>query len=910
MALIASLWAPPANAYPIEFRSEAEARGYLPQDLPLKPVPPRPAELRAPQTAPIVRRLRPASDGPCVAAGALSGKSVYLSPGHGWYYSDGWHTQRGNVLGVVEDLSNADGVDEFLVPYLLNAGALVVPVREIDPTMQMVILDDSDGTKSPARGRYVETGSGAAFIASTAKGWGHPPQPITGTTNPFLLGADRLLSAAPVETARATFALNVPKAGFYNVYLAYSMSSTRASDAHVSVVHPGGETWLLVDQRRMGGTWLLLGRFYFDAGTDEKSGAVVVSNESQDVGSTISVDAVRIGGGLGVIDRGGGSSKQARADECCRYHAQFVGAPSTIYDASSGLDSTDDVSCRSRLAQWLHAVGEPAVFVSHHSNAFDGTDRGTESYIYGPNPPDGSYQPTAATLALGSDKLAKAVHDQVISDLRAGFDPGWTDRKVKSAYFGELNTAYQNEMPSMLIEIAFHDEKSDIAALKEARFRRLVARAITKGIVRYFAAHEGTAAVFAPEPPTAVIARSTAPGQVTVSWSPPAAGGALGGPATSYRVYRGTHGYAFDEGTDSRGHTSLTLAGLTPGQIVYLRVTATNDGGESLPGPTLAVGPSATGQAPVLLVTAFDRFDAAMNLKPVYPIVGAADRLFIDSINNGTYLVPHATALAPTAQPFDACTHGAVVTGAAHLGSYRLVVWQGGKGLSADAALSVSARQALAQAHASGVSLVLSGSTIARTSSNGSVDDQLFLSDTLHASSLGVDGAPGKISPRDGVLEGLAAWELSTADTGPYDVQFPDVLAPVGAAAAAAVYEGGGEAVVAHRVGSNRPCTVLLGFPLETVVPSARQAQILERLLGYCPVTAPPGPPPDATPTPDAATPDASVRDALLADVAHGEQGTPTAGCGCELTHRSPIPFAVSLVVLGAWLALRRRSRR
>jgi hypothetical protein len=914
LSVIASLWTAPVAAYPTEFRSEAEARGHLPQEPPLPPVPPRPAELHAPQTTPIVRRLRPGSDGPRVAAGALSGKSVYLSPGHGWYYSSGWHTQRGNVLGVVEDLSNADGVDEFLVPYLLNAGALVVPVREIDPTTQMVILDDSDGIQSPARGRYVETGSGAAFIASTTKGWGHPPTTITGTTNPFLLGTDRLLKAAPIETARATFALAVPQAGFYNVYLAYAMSSTRASDAHVIVVHPGGRTELLVDQRRMGGTWLLLGRFYFDAGTDDKRGAIVVTNESQDVGSTISVDAVRIGGGLGLLDRGGGASKQARADECCRYHAQFVGAPSTVYDASTGVDNTDDVSCRSRLAQWLHAVGEPAVFVSHHSNAFDGTDRGTESYIYGPNAPDGSYQPTAAALALGSDKLAKAVHDQVVADLRGGFEPGWTDRKLKSAYFGEINPAYQNEMPSMLIEIAFHDEKTDIAALKEARFRRLVARAITKGIVKYFAAKDGTVAVFSPEPPTAVVARGTGAGDVTVSWSPPPTGGPLGSPATSYRVYRGGHGYAFDEGSDTRGQTSLTLTGLAPGQIVYLRVTATNDGGESLPSPTLAVSPSATGHAPLLLVAGFERFDAAMNLKPVYPIVGATDRLFIDRINNGTYLVQHATAVAPTTYAFDSCTHDAV-GGAVSLAAYRLVLWQGGKGVTPDAALSANARQTLEQAHAAGVSLVLSGSTIARTSSAGSVDDQLFLGSSLHASFLGVAGAPGKIAPQIGVLEGLTPWELSTADVAPYDVQLPDGVAPIGAAASAASYQGGDGAIVVHRVGPGRPCTVLLGFPLETIVPAERQAQIVARLVDYCPVAPPPGPIADAAPAPDIVAPDASIPDAArpvdaIAD--HGDQSAPAStGCGCEVARAPMAPLAASIVVLGAWLlALRRRLRR
>ncbi|MFH1132667.1 MAG: N-acetylmuramoyl-L-alanine amidase, partial [Pseudomonadota bacterium] len=157
----------------------------------------------------------------------MSEKSVYLSPGHGWTYtsSSGWYTQRGNTLGLVEDLSNADGIDQFLVPYLLRAGALVVPVREIDPTINMVILDDSDGSQAPSRGQYVESGDPSVFSTSSSEGWGHPGFPLTGETNPFSLGNNRLMNTSVKETARTTYALNVPENGYYNVYISYSMFS-------------------------------------------------------------------------------------------------------------------------------------------------------------------------------------------------------------------------------------------------------------------------------------------------------------------------------------------------------------------------------------------------------------------------------------------------------------------------------------------------------------------------------------------------------------------------------------------------------------------------------------------------------------------------------------------------------------
>ena len=57
-----------------------------------------------------------------------------------------------------------------------------------------------------------------------------------------------------------------------------------------------------MNQRRHGGTWVLLGRFHFDAAQPAR---VVVQNDSAQAGN-VSLDAVRFGGGMGFIDRGGG----------------------------------------------------------------------------------------------------------------------------------------------------------------------------------------------------------------------------------------------------------------------------------------------------------------------------------------------------------------------------------------------------------------------------------------------------------------------------------------------------------------------------------------------------------------------------------------------------------------------------
>jgi hypothetical protein len=888
LVLLVACWPAAGHARRTEWRSEAEAKGHVPADLPLPATPRRANEPGGRQRQPIVRHLVGSGRDAVALPGALSGKSIYLSPGHGWTYSSsGWGTQRPNITGLVEDLSNTDGLTQFLVQYLWNAGALVVPVRELDPNPNLVILDNGDGTSAPTRGLYRENGDAAKFSDSLLAGWGHPTLPLTGTVNPFSLGKNRLIAVTPNETASATFIPAVPASGYYFLSISYSMHSSRASDARVTVLHPGGKTVFLVDQRRQGGSWLLLGRFYFEAGTNETRGAVVISNQSQDdpATATVSVDAVRLGGGMGLCDRGGGVSKQPRADESCRYTAQFSGAPSTVYDSSTSDDHTDDVSCRSRFAAWLHADGEPALFLSHHSNASGGSARGTESYVYGPNAPDGTYQPTAATLALGSDKLAKTVHAQVISDLRAGFDPAWTDRKVLSAYFGELNTSYQNEMPSMLIEVAFHDQPDDIAALKQAAFRRVLARALYKGMVKHFADRDGVSPAFLPDPPVQISARNGGQGTVTVSWSPGPTGGIHGDAATSYRVLRSSEGRAFDEGQDTAGKTSLTLSGLTPGQVIYLRVLAANAGGVSLPSPTLAVGVGQSPQSSVLLVTGFTRLDASMNLHLTAGSLGEVERLYLERMNDGSYLVEHGQALGPSGVAFDACTHDAVETKAIDLQGYSLVLWQAGKGIAAGKALGAASLAALQAAP--GVGVILSGSGVAaQLGTSASAEDNLFLSDRLGSKLAGAGEAPSSILfYADKPLAGLETCTLSGPTSGPYDVQSVDGLAATGSGVLAATYSSSKGAIVLRREGGS--CAALLGFPLETALPAARQAELVKRLLDYCQLKPP-------------VTADGALLDGARPD-ARADAGTapPSSGCGCEVAAaRRDAAGALALLLL------------
>jgi hypothetical protein len=69
----------------------------------------------------------------------------------------------------------------------------------------------------------------------------------------------------------------LPAAGQYAVYLRWTAHENRAGNVPVDVVHSGGLTTRVVDQRRDGGTWVSLGSFAFPAGT---GGSVLIRTEA------------------------------------------------------------------------------------------------------------------------------------------------------------------------------------------------------------------------------------------------------------------------------------------------------------------------------------------------------------------------------------------------------------------------------------------------------------------------------------------------------------------------------------------------------------------------------------------------------------------------------------------------------
>ena len=725
--------------------------------------------------------------------GALSGKTVWLSAGHGWYWSttlNRWTTQRGNHYGLIEDFSNAEAVNYYLARYLWNAGAEVWLVRERAMTEHEVIVDNDQGAPS-----YTETGS---WITSSTPGYG---------------GTYRWSSTFTTLSATATWRPNLPEAGWYAVWAWYREGSNRAFDARYEVHHAGGVTAVRISQEVHGRTWRYLGEYYFKAGT---SGYVTLLNQSDDPAQVVIADVVRFGGGLGSIAEPGGTSAQPRWEEAAKYWVQYQGAPAEIY--------ASDVTARPLYAEWETAKGYPgeaanAVYISWHTNAGGGT--GTESYIHNTEP------------TPGSAELQNRVHAELIHDLKAAWDPSWVDRGKKSADFGELREL--STIPGVLLEVAFHDteDPGDADDLREPVFRQIAARAVYQGIVRYFADREGTPVRWLPEPPTHLVARVTGPGQVTVSWRPPpCCDGVVGEAATAYKVYQSADGRGFDNGIQTSA-TSLVLTNLPSNTLRFFRVAALNEGGESFPTPTVAVRtPSSGGRPTLLIVNGFDRLDQTA-LIPQWesPSLGTAQRMFLERMNRYDYAVEHGQALSACGLAFDGATNEAVRDGELLPGDYGVVDWFTGEDSTAEAALDDAERALLADYLDGGGGLLISGAEIGYDLVERG-RDPAFFQEYLRANYLGDDantydfgGVAG--GPFDGITG-----RFDDGHGHAYDVGYPDRLAAGNRSSVALIYSGGtadGAAVVYS--GDYR--LVYVGFPLEAISDSAVRTDLFCRAVHF-----------------------------------------------------------------------------
>ncbi|WP_308234576.1 xanthan lyase [uncultured Prevotella sp.] len=547
---------------------------------------------------------------PYFVSHGLFDRHLSLWASHGRYYDgkkDRWKWQRPNLFGTTEDLFTQTIVIPYLVPMLENAGAVVFTPRERDWQKNEVIVDNG------GRG-YVEDSGKETWKTAQEKGFAYHAGTYRDGENPFTQGTVRAVKATKkADVSWASYQPNIPQGGKYAVYVSYQSLKNSVSDAQYIVMHKGQRTVFKVNQQMGGGTWVYLGTFDFDRGNNEFN-RVVVTNSSSESGM-VTTDAVRFGGGMGNIERGGSCSGMPRCLEGARYSAQWAGAPYSVYSSKNGSDDYgDDINVRSNMTNWL---------------------AGGSTYV---PTLEGKKVPIELSLAVHSDAGYTTVNDSIIGSLAictTSFNDGrlnsGVSRMVSHDFADSLLTGLQRdisgkyrkwtrrylwdrnysetrkpEVPSAIIETMSHQNFADMRRGLDPNFRFTLARSLYKTILRFVNGNHSVPSVVQPLPVSNFRIERNSSGGLRLSWIAEKDEQEPTAVPTSYIVYTSEDGMGFDNGTVV--YTSSFDFEAKKGVNYCFKVTALNRGGESFPSETLAAYLSKSAHAKdILVVDGFSR---------------------------------------------------------------------------------------------------------------------------------------------------------------------------------------------------------------------------------------------------------------------------------------------------------------
>lgn len=567
----------------------------------------------------------------------MDGRHIAVWQSHGYYYdisTDRWQWQRPPLFQTVEDMYTQSYVLPYLVPMLENAGAYVLIPRERDVQRNEVIADNDETDIRYGTAEYTENGrwtdAGPGFAAA---------KPVyTGVDTPFDDGSARQIEAVQhgkKGPATIEWRPQIPERGMYAVYISYKTLPKSTTSAHYTVRHLGGESGFVVNQKMGGGTWIYLGTFEFDEGSE---GYVSLTNETPEGykfnrGSVVSADAVRFGGGMGNIARTAKDDKETvpeisgmpRSAEGARYWLQWAGVSEDLFSQNEEEDDyKDDYMSRGDWVEWISrgsgmnpskkkGLGIPVdLALGFHSDAGitpNDSIVGTLS-IYTLRS-EGSQKLPGGESRMTSREYADMVQSQIVHDLRADYDTLWSRRHIWDRSYRESRTP---SSPAMLLELLSHQNFADMKYGLDPSFRFTVSRSVYKGMLKYLSNRYGVPYTVQPLPVEGMGVKFAADGRATVSWTPVKDRLEPTAVPEGYILYTRIDDGAFDNGRvlpevrNEGGRLSYTTD-IRPGHIYSFRVVAYNKGGKSFPSETVSIGrPSEGGQEEtVLIVNNFDR---------------------------------------------------------------------------------------------------------------------------------------------------------------------------------------------------------------------------------------------------------------------------------------------------------------
>lgn len=576
----------------------------------------------------------------------LDNRNIAVWQSHGRYFDNGtgrWMWQRPCLFQTVEDMFTQSFVLPYLVPMLENAGAYVMLPRERDVQTNEVIADFDVIDQTYGTAYYKETGkwkdAGTGFAAL---------KPFyTGEENPFTTGSVRKADCVMYGSkskATAEWRPEIPERGEYAVYISYKSLPESTSSAHYTVHHLGGKTEFAVNQKMGGSTWIYLGTFEFDKGSE---GYVTLSSMTpvgcrHEKGSVVTADAVRFGGGMGNIARGKKgedpeTSGMPRSAEGARYWLQWAGADPSIFSQNElTQDYRDDFMSRGDWVEWISRGS------SMNPSEKDGrgipVDLALGFHSDAGITPNDSIVGTLAIYTLRSEgkttlpdgesrmtsrEYADMVQSQIVHDLRMEYDEDWSRRCIWDRSYRESRTP---SSPAMLLELLSHQNFADMKYGLDPSFRFTVGRAVYKGMLKYLSDRYGVPYAVQPLPVGNMGVCFTEDGKAKISWTATEDRLEPTADPEGYILQTRIDDGGFDTGkvvrhsADADGRLSI-IVDITPGHIYSFRITAYNDGGRSFPSETMSIGipEGALTERKVLIVNNFDRVSGPAFIDtPVY----------------------------------------------------------------------------------------------------------------------------------------------------------------------------------------------------------------------------------------------------------------------------------------------------
>lgn len=809
----------------------------------------------------------------------LQNRHIAVWASHGRFYDakkQTWKWQRPSMFGTTEDLFTQTIVIPYLIPMLEKAGANVFTPRERDWQCNEVIIDNDDKYKSPY---YVEINNSKSWEASPTNGFSNIQGDLYDGVNPFIGGTSRMIKTTKgKQVSSISYQPNIPQEGEYAVYVSYSTLENSVDDAEYIVYHKGVETKITVNQEMGGGTWVYIGTFLFDKGCNPFN-RVVITNHSHHKG-VVTSDAIRFGGGMGNINRGGIKSGLPRCLEGARYTAQWSGAPYSVYGGKGGEDDyADDINSRSHMLNWLAggSVYVPTIeglkvplelSLAVHSDAGYAKDFNSlvgSLAIYTTDYNDGRLN--AGISRYASKDFASSMLNNLVKDLQQEYGK-WAKRYLWDRNYSEARLP---EVPAAIIETMSHQNFPDMLLGQDPNFKFTFARSLYKSLLKYITNQHGEDYIVAPLTPKCFKIEFKDESKVELSWEATTDHSESTSNATSFNVYMATGTSGFDNGTNIK--TNHYTMKLEPNIQYNFYITACNNGGESFPTEVLSAYYQPQASETILVINGFNRLsgptvinnenEQGFDLKDDIGVsygktlgwngyqkvfsknkagiegpdgLGFSDESLAGKVimgNTFNYTIEHTEAIA-TAQKYNIVSSSseAVFTRKFNLDKYKCIDLilglekSTGNSLKNYKTFTPNMQKILQQYTQKGGSLIVSGAYVA--SDMKTFSDKQFLENTLK-----VNYSPTDSCKNNSYITGLG---LNLNLYNYYnDIHYAapktDIIHPLPSAICAMQYADQTSSAVAYK-GSDYSCFTM-GFPFECIIDKDTRNKLMRGILNY-----------------------------------------------------------------------------